>query len=61
MIPVLYGGGVNLNNALSLIQLDHVDGLFAGRVTWHADAFASMIKLVLKSVFKKEIQEQLNK
>ena len=55
IIPVLYGGGVNLKNALSLIQLDHVDGLFVGRAAWHADAFASMIELVLQSVFEKEI------
>lgn len=48
-IPVLYGGGVNLENALPLIQLDQVDGLFVGRAAWQADAFAIMIELVLRS------------
>ena len=46
-VPVLYGGSVNNNNAVELIQMAHVDGLFIGRSAWDADNFNRIIRDVL--------------
>ncbi len=43
-IPVLYGGSVNPDNAVSLISQPSVDGLFTGRSAWDASAFNSLIR-----------------
>lgn len=46
-IPVLYGGSVNNENAVKLIQQSEIDGLFIGRSAWEADQFNSIIRAVL--------------
>ncbi|RFZ77937.1 triose-phosphate isomerase [Lacrimispora amygdalina] len=43
-IPVLYGGSVNPDNAVSLISQPSVDGLFTGRSAWDASVFNSLIR-----------------
>lgn len=43
-IPVLYGGTVNRENAVSLLVEGGVDGLFIGRAAWQADGFAAIIR-----------------
>jgi triosephosphate isomerase len=45
-IPVLYGGSVNPQNALSLIGMPNIDGLFIGRAAWQAEGFTGIIKMV---------------
>ena len=45
-IPVLYGGSVNPQNALSLIGQEHIDGLFIGRAAWNVDGFIDIISMV---------------
>ena len=45
-IPVLYGGSVNPQNALSLIGMPNIDGLFIGRAAWQAEGFINIIKMV---------------
>ena len=45
-IPVLYGGSVNQQNALSLIGVPNIDGLFIGRAAWKAEGFIAIIKMV---------------
>ena len=47
-IPVLYGGSVNSENAVPLIQKPGVDGLFIGRSAWNADDFNKIIRMVLQ-------------
>lgn len=44
MIPVLYGGSVNPENASKLIVKSSVDGLFIGRAAWQADKFDKLIR-----------------
>ena len=42
-IPILYGGSVNTENAISLLNLDHVNGLFIGRAAWNIDSFKEIL------------------
>ena len=46
-VPILYGGSVNRENAPSLIQMPHIDGLFIGRNAWDADNFNHIIRQAL--------------
>ena len=46
-IPLLYGGSVNNDNAVGLIQMKNVDGLFIGRSAWDADNFNNIIRSVI--------------
>lgn len=46
-VPILYGGSVNLGNAVKLIQQENVDGLFIGRSAWNSDNFNRIIRNVL--------------
>jgi len=48
-IPILYGGSVNPDNAIDLIQLPDVDGLFIGRSAWDAENFNHIIRQILLS------------
>lgn len=50
-IPILYGGSVNNENALRLIALPELDGLFIGRAAWDAVNFNMIIRDVLMSRF----------
>lgn len=45
-IPILYGGSVNPQNAVELIRMDNIDGLFIGRSAWDAVQFNSIIRSV---------------
>ncbi len=47
LVPILYGGSVNLDNAAHLIQEPEIDGLFIGRAAWQADSFYEIISRVL--------------
>ncbi|HEX3029047.1 MAG TPA: triose-phosphate isomerase, partial [Clostridia bacterium] len=45
-IPLLYGGSVNIDNAVPFISEPNVDGLFIGRSAWNAKSFRDiMIKI----------------
>lgn len=46
-IPILYGGSVNPDNAVNLIKMEHIDGLFIGRSAWDAPRFDGIIRSVL--------------
>jgi triosephosphate isomerase len=46
-IPILYGGSVNRDNAVQLIQQPEIDGLFIGRAAWDAEQFYQIIQEVL--------------
>ena len=46
-IPVLYGGSVNNDNAVDLISMPEIDGLFIGRSAWNAENFSKIIRSVL--------------
>lgn len=35
-VPLLYGGSVNPDNAVGLIRMENIDGLFIGRSAWDA-------------------------
>ncbi len=45
-MPILYGGSVNRDNAISLIEQSQVDGLFVGRAAWQANALIELIQMV---------------
>ena len=45
-IPIIYGGSVNADNALSLISLPEVNGLFIGRAAWSVAGFINIIRIV---------------
>jgi len=49
LVPVLYGGSVNLENAVPLIQQPAIDGLFIGRTAWEADRFSTLIHQVVEA------------
>jgi triosephosphate isomerase len=38
-IPILYGGSVNVENCVALMQQQDIDGLFIGRSAWNIDTF----------------------
>lgn len=46
-VPVLYGGSVNNENAVELIQKENIDGLFIGRSAWNAENFNNIIRKVV--------------
>jgi triosephosphate isomerase len=47
-IPVLYGGSVNNSNAMELLSMPNIDGLFIGRSAWDADNFSVIIHEALR-------------
>lgn len=49
-IPVLYGGSVNMDNCIKLIQQKDIDGLFVGRAAWDAKNFFELISKVLEVI-----------
>lgn len=46
-IPLLYGGSVNPQNAVELMPMKNIDGLFIGRSAWNAESFEGIIRSVL--------------
>ena len=54
-IPVLYGGSVNMGNAVELISQPEIDGLFIGRAAWDAGEFNKIIRATLSSWQTKNI------
>lgn len=46
-IPIIYGGSVNEENALSLIEQRQIDGLGIGRSAWDAEGFNRIIREVM--------------
>jgi triosephosphate isomerase len=47
MIPILYGGSVNIDDAAALLVRSQVDGLFVGRAALDPIAFATLIESCL--------------
>lgn len=45
-VTILYGGSVNLNNALELVSQRNIDGLFIGRSAWNATGFCALLDTV---------------
>lgn len=45
-VLVLYGGSVSLDNAVDLINVEGVDGLFIGRAAWDVNGFLAIIDAV---------------
>lgn len=52
-VTLLYGGSVNLGNAVTLLQQQDIDGLFIGRSAWNANEYCSLIKHVVEGVIEK--------
>lgn len=46
IVPLLYGGGVDEDNAADLIASPHVDGLFVGRAGWSLAGFLELASVV---------------
>ena len=49
LVPVIYGGDVNLRNAASLVRESGTDGLFIGRAALEAEDFAELIRTALQT------------
>ncbi len=47
LIPILYGGSVNLENCGGFIALDEIDGLFIGRAAWTVEGFKGIVNAAL--------------
>jgi len=46
IVPILYGGSVNIDNCVDFIKQPNVDGLFIGRSAWDAKSFHNiMVKI----------------
>lgn len=45
-IAILYGGSVNPQNCVELIQQPNIDGLFIGRSAWQAEGFCNILSLI---------------
>ncbi len=50
LVPVIYGGDVNLRNAASLVRESGTDGLFIGRAALEAENFAELIRTALQVI-----------
>jgi len=50
LVPVIYGGDVNLRNAASLVTESGTDGLFIGRAALEAENFAELIRTALQLI-----------
>lgn len=50
MVPVIYGGDVNLRNAAALVSESGTDGLFIGRAALEAESFAALIQASLQAL-----------
>jgi triosephosphate isomerase len=50
LVPVIYGGDVNLRNAAALVSESGTDGLFIGRAAWEAENFADLIHASIKAI-----------
>lgn len=46
-IPLIYGGSVNKENAIPLIEQQDIDGLGIGRSAWNAEEFNKIIRKVI--------------
>ncbi|WP_455129453.1 triose-phosphate isomerase [Pseudoramibacter alactolyticus] len=42
-VPLLFGGSVNINNAVPYAKCQDVDGLFIGRSAWRSDTFEAIM------------------
>jgi triosephosphate isomerase len=45
---LLYGGGVSQDNAMELLELEHLDGLFVGRSAWEVEGLLALVDLVAR-------------
>lgn len=52
-VTLLYGGSVNLNNAVELISQQNIDGLFVGRSAWNANGFCALLDKVAQFLSQK--------
>lgn len=43
IVPILYGGSVNMDNSVDFIKQPNVDGLFIGRSAWEAENFHNIM------------------
>ncbi|MFS2222838.1 triose-phosphate isomerase [Pantoea sp. B65] len=53
-IPLLYGGSVNIDNAVELLSQPNIDGLFIGRAAWDAAGYCALIKRVVEDFIAKQ-------
>lgn len=53
-IPLIYGGSVNKENAIPLIEQQNIDGLGIGRSAWNAEEFNQIIRDVISHERKGE-------
>lgn len=52
-IPLLYGGSVNHDNAVALLEQQDIDGLFIGRAAWDAESYCALLARVAQDFIAK--------
>lgn len=52
-IPLLYGGSVNLDNAVALVSQPNIDGLFIGRAAWDAAGYCAIVQRIAQEFVAK--------
>ncbi len=45
-VPILYGGSVNLQNTVSFVGENDIDGLFIGRAAWNSQSIIQILDMV---------------
>jgi len=53
VIPIIYGGDVNIRNAIDLLEETDINGLFVGRAAWEARQFAQLIRVCVQATARK--------
>jgi triosephosphate isomerase len=53
-IPILYGGSVNVENAVAFLREPNIDGLFLGRAGWEVGSFLEIIRQVRQAFSESE-------
>jgi triosephosphate isomerase len=48
-VPILYGGSVNINNAVDFVKMPSISGLFIGRAAWLVEDFIKLIEKIASS------------
>lgn len=50
LVPLLYGGSVNRQNAVELLHQDDINGLFIGRAAWDANGYCDIVQCVTEKI-----------
>jgi L-erythrulose 1-phosphate isomerase len=61
LVPLLYGGSINLDNAAEIVRIEEAAGLFVGRTAWTIEGFDRLISICLSESRRRERSAQQSK